>query len=222
MTTALPWITLEGINGVGKSYLARRAATELGGQCVPLVELPDGPPGLLPGRIIDALLAGGDPFLRTGCPRTETLLLAALQVHRHETTTVRVGQVVLEDRGSLSVAVYQAAVLAGDAASDDETFTQAQGLLDLIARWRPLPGRTILLLDDPVSCRRRFQERLGRPALAGEIGLIERVTRLYDRFAGTLPHQFEVLDRRRLDADACVDSIVSICRQAAGASGCPR
>jgi len=219
MTAALPWITLEGINGVGKSYLARRVATELGDQCVPLVELPDSPPNLLPGRIIDALLAGGDPFLRTGCPRTETLLLAALQVHRHETTTALPGQVVLEDRGPHSVAVYQAAILAGDAVSDDETFTEAQALLDLIARWRPLPGRTILLLDDPVSCRRRFEERLGRPAHPSEIGLMERVTRLYDRFAAASPHQFDVLDRRRLDADACADSITSICRQAAAVSG---
>ncbi|OHV27518.1 hypothetical protein BCD49_38755 [Pseudofrankia sp. EUN1h] len=207
---------------MGKSYLARRAATELGDRCVPLVELSDSHPGLLPGRIIDALLAGGDPFLRTGCPQTETLLLAALQVHRYETTTVRAGQVVLEDRGPHSVAVYQAAVLGGDAASDDETFTEAQGLLDLMARWRPLPGRTILVLDDPASCRRRFEERLGRPALPGEIGLMERVTRLYGRFAAALPHRFEVLDRRRLDANACADSIVAVCRQAAGVSRWPR
>jgi len=222
MTAALPWITLEGINGVGKSYLARRAAKELGDRCVPLVELPDSPRCLLPGRIIDALLAGGDPFLRTGCPRTETLLLAALQVHRHETTAVRAGQVVLEDRGPHSVAVYQAAILAGDAASDDETFTEAQALLDLMARWRPLPGQTILLLDDPATCRRRFEELLGRPAHPSEIGLMERVIRLYDRFVAASPHQFDVLDRRRLDADACAASIVSVCRQAAGMSGWPR
>jgi dTMP kinase len=218
MTTAQPWITLEGVNGVGKSYLARRVVEQLGDLCVPLVELPDSVPGLLPGRIIEALQAGGDPFLRTGCPRTETLLLAALQVHRHETVTVRASQVVLEDRGPHSVAVYQAAILGDDHAGDDETFAEAQALGDLIARWRPLPSRTILLLDDPAGCRRRFEERLGRQARPSELRLMERVARLYDRFVASLPHQFEVLDRRVLDADACADAIGSACRQAAGVS----
>jgi dTMP kinase len=221
MTTAQPWVALEGINGVGKSYLAGKAARLLGDQCVPLVELPDSPPRLLPRVITDALAAGGDPFLRSGCPRTETLLLAALQVHRHETTTVGAGQVVLEDRGPHSVAVYQAAVLAGEAADPGETFAEARSLLDLMARWRPLPGRTILLVDGPATCQRRFEERLRRPARPSEITLMERAAELYDRFAAALPHQFEVVDRRCLDADACADAIVSVCRQAAGVSGRP-
>jgi dTMP kinase len=219
MTTAEPWVTLEGINGVGKSYLAGEAARLLGDQCVPLVELPDSPPRLLPRTIIDALAAGGDPFLRTGHPRTETLLLAALQVHRHETTAIGAGQVVLEDRGPHSVAIYQAAVLTGDAADPDQTFAEAQSLLNLMTQWRPLPGKTILLVDEPATCQRRFEERLGRPSRPSEITLMERAAQLYDRFAAAVPHQLEVLDRRRLDDGSCVDAIVSACQQAADASG---
>ncbi|MFJ6776377.1 hypothetical protein ACIQOV_36380 [Kitasatospora sp. NPDC091257] len=98
------------------------AAAALGELCVPLLELPDSRPQGLAGQVIAALYTGGDRFLRTGHPRTETLLLAALQVHRYESLpAVGDGRTVLEDRGPASVTAYQAAVLA-EAAGATETW----------------------------------------------------------------------------------------------------
>jgi dTMP kinase len=216
-----PWVTLEGTNGVGKTYLARHALQHLGARCVPLIELPDQAPALLPGQVIGALRATGDLFLRTGHPRTETLLLAALQVHRHETTKIGPGQVVLEDRGPYSMAVYQAAILSVDAPLD-EAFAVAGRILELLAPWRPLPTATLLLVDDPDHCLGRFEQRTGRQASPSEVALMQRVTSLYRLFAATSPQPFEILDRTHLDADACVRRIVAACDQAAAPSQGPR
>lgn len=215
------WVTLEGANGVGKTYLAHIALQHLGQRCVPLVELPDQAPALLPGRVIGALRATGDLFLRTGHPRTETLLLAALQVHRHETTKAVPGQVVLEDRGPHSVAVYQAAVLSADAPLD-EAFAVATRILELLVQWRPLPVTTLLLVDDPDRCLERFEHRIGREASPSEMALMQRVTSLYRLFAAASPQPFEVVDRTHLDTDACVRCIVAACDQAAALFQEPR
>ena len=77
-------VAMEGANGTGKTYLARRAAAALGDRCHLLPELSESPAGTLAGQVIAALRDGGGQFLQSGTPRTETLLLAALQVHRHE------------------------------------------------------------------------------------------------------------------------------------------
>lgn len=210
-----PWVSLEGINGVGKTYLAARAARVLGNRCVPLVELPDATPALLPGQVIAALRIAGDAFLRTGHPRTETLLLAALQVHRHESTTALPGQIVLEDRGPHSVAAYQAAILSGYDGRMDETAAVriAHTILKVMAQWRPLPQKTLLLVDDPGRCLARFEARIGQRASSDEHALMARVGRIYQLLVESMP--MYVVDRRQLDEDACVAAIVNACHRAA-------
>ena len=212
-----PWVTIEGVNGVGKSHLGRLAAQQLGAQCVALVELPDLPPGGLPGRVIGALHGAGDLFLRTGSPRTETLLLAALQVHRWEGLgAVGPGQVVLEDRGPHSVAIYQAAVLAEDRAADDAwALEQALAIAATIGAWRPPPTATILLLDDARQCLERFEARIRRRCASDELALIARVGRLYRLFIAAQPGRWTVLDRREVGEDAAVEFIADVCRRAA-------
>lgn len=231
------WVSLEGVNGVGKTHLARHAAARFGPGIRLLSELPDTPAGQLPGRVIAALRADGDPFLRTGHPGTETLLLAALQVHRYEATAGEPGQVVLEDRGPYSVAAYQAAVATTEAAEtrraamadkadkadkadeDDEAEVPGRGvalavrILDVIAAWRPLP-RVLLLVDDPARCASRFERRIGRPATRSEHALMTRAAHLYEQLAAARPHDVTVFDRRELDADALVTAIVTTCRTA--------
>ena len=210
-------MSLEGVNGVGKTYLAGRAAHALGPVCQPLTELPDAHPQQLPGQIITALHAAGDLFLRTGHPRTETLLLAALVVHRHEQTTNEPGlrpgvQVVLEDRSVHSVAAYQAAILTGD---DEHAHTLARHILHTVAAWRQLPDATVLLRDDPGACQRRFCQRIGRPARPDELALMARVDRLYADLATDDPDRFTVIDRRHADEQAVVEAIILTCRRTA-------
>lgn len=209
-----PAVALEGTNGTGKTYLARRAAAALADRCHLLPELPDSPPASLPGQVIAALRAGGGQFLRSGAPRTETLLLAALHVHRHEALPrLSPGTVVLEDRGPLSAAVYQAAVLCPD--GQDAAVAAAGQILALIAAWRPLPARTLLLTDEPGRCLERFERRTGRPASPDETALMTAVAGLYGLVAARYPGQVTVVDRRVLDEDACAAAITQACLAAA-------
>lgn len=214
-----PWIAAEGVNGVGKTHLLRQTVRTLGAQCVPLVELPDTPPAALPGQVIGALHAGGDAFLRTGVPRTETLLLAALQVYRHESTLAVPGQVVLEERGPHTVAVYQAVILHGPDAGDDVLLQEAGTILNLIMRWRPLPDRVLLLVDDPQVCLRRFEDRQGKPAGSEDATLMARVGYLYELLATCDPDRFQIIDRRLLDEEQCVQAIVDACQATAPRKG---
>ena len=107
-------MSIEGINGVGKTSTARSAAAMLGTRCLLLDELTDQPGDTLPGRVIAALAARNDPFLRTGHPVAETLALLALQVRKAERLAGRdlAGvDVIVEDRGVDTIAVYQAVIM---------------------------------------------------------------------------------------------------------------
>ena len=229
MSRQIALVNVEGTNGVGKTRLSRQAAERLGPRCVPLVELPDAPPAGLPGQVIAALHQDGDLFLRTGHPRTETLLLMGLQVHRFESLgPVTPGQVVLEDRGPHSVAIYQAAVLAEtEQHSDEQALTTAWHILSTIESWRPQPTATILLFDDPRRCLQRFEQRIGRTATASERSLMDRADRLYRLLAHTQQGQYYVLDRQQVDEPHAVAFITDVCQRAAatatpkGAVPCP-
>jgi dTMP kinase len=184
--TAPAIVALEGTNGIGKTYLARRAAALLGTRCHLVAELPDSTEASLPSRVISALQAAGDPFLRTGVPLTETLLLAALQIHRYESLPpLPSGTVVLEDRGPLSVAVYQAVILhPGD---PEAALSRASQILTLISQWRPLPGRVLLLTDDPARCRDRADHRNGHAAGSSDLALMTAAARLQRGAGGARP-----------------------------------
>ena len=62
------WVSIEGINGVGKTSAARATAAHLGARCVLLDELTDTSEVALHEQVIAALTVPGDPFLRTGQP----------------------------------------------------------------------------------------------------------------------------------------------------------
>lgn len=204
------WVTVEGRNGVGKTHLVSTARALLGTECVAVAELPDAHPDSLPGQVIAALAAGGDLFLRGGAPFTETLLLAALQVHRYETVAPSAkGRLVLEDRGPLTVAVYQAAILEPD--HDTAALAAARQILATITTWRPLPHATVLLRDDPQECVHRFARRIGRAVRPDEARLMSRAGELYDRLAGEVPGLI-VLDRRDATDTAIAHRIAQIGR----------
>ena len=208
----LPWVSLEGPNGAGKTYLGQQAARQLGGTCVLLSELPDTAAGTLPAAVIAALRSGGDLFLRGGLPLTETALLCALQVHRWESLAPPPGaRVVLEDRGPWSVAVYQAVIAAHGKGSPLDL---ARWIMSAIGAWRPLPATTVVLLDDPLRCVRRFEERIGRPATASECQLMAAAASLYAELAASCPPGLTVIDRTVLTPDACTDAIAAACAQA--------
>ncbi|MFE2727132.1 thymidylate kinase [Kitasatospora sp. NPDC059327] len=213
MTTAPArrWVTIEGTNAVGKSHLAALTAAAVGPGCTVLAELPDTAPGALPGQVVAALAAGGDPFLRTGHPLTETFALLALAVRRREQPPE--AQVVIEDRGCDSVAIYQALTVA-DALGNDP-YPILSRLLDAADRWRVRADVTVLLRDDPAACEARWRRRAGRPLTADEADRLMRAAALYDRLAADDPGRYLVVDRARTTADGALDLLTTACRPTA-------
>jgi dTMP kinase len=202
-TTATTWVTAEGPNGVGKTYLLAALARRLGDRCRLLSELTDAEGEHVPAQVIAALSTGGS-FLRTGHPRTETFALMALKVREHELVTglATAPRIVLEDRGMDTVALYQAAILAGENATDADVWALAQRIHATAAAWRPRPGLVLLILDDLQACLRRYAERVGRPMTEDEQRLVTRVLRLYLRQAEHEPHRFRLVHRAgRAEAD---------------------
>lgn len=224
MTTRL-WVSVEGINGVGKTSAVRATAAAFDGRCAVLDELTDTTSDPLPAQVIAALCVAGDPFLRTGHPVAETLALLALQVRRTEQIDQRGlahAEVILEDRGIDSIAVYQAAILCGQVPGSSQEMV-AQRLLTTARQWRRLPDVTILLTGDPAVCARRFSDRIGCPLDTADVALIQQVDALYRTIASRHPARYvvvETADRTLEQTTTAVAQIVGtlLDRQVADAS----
>jgi dTMP kinase len=163
-------ISVEGLSGVGKTYLTNRvlkAATAA----------PSGPPVVLEEfsqrrddgdvdlgqRLLRTLVtaAQGEHFLRAGFPKSETLLLLAIKMHDFETilATLLAGRTVIEGRSIHSTAVYQSLIMYPD--DCQAAAASVTRILDTAARWRPLPDLTIVITDDPEAAVRRAEARDG-------------------------------------------------------------
>jgi dTMP kinase len=207
------WVTVEGIEGVGKTYLAGQLAARLGRGCRLLGEVTDAASGSLTSQVITALSRTGDLWLRTGHPVTETLALLALKVAEYERFQAHGGEdgIVLEDRGIDSVAIYQALVLAG-AGAPDTAIRQAMELVyATAARWRPPPDRTILLVDDTATCLSRLQERTGAAVSRQDQALVARAAELYARQAAREPERFRVIRRTGKNPEETIGDLVAAC-----------
>jgi len=202
------WISVEGLNGVGKTYLVRQLARRLDGRCLVLDELTSTGDDTAKA-IIGALADGGGTFLRTGHPIAETFALAALKVREYERVTALTPPpgCVLEDRGMDTVAVYQAAILGGGHAL-------AGQIAAIAAMWRPDPDVTILLTDDLDACIGRFAARTGVPVTAADRHLLATVSRLYEARAAAAPGRWRVCPIAGRASGDVVDEMEAWCREA--------
>ncbi|MEV6730628.1 thymidylate kinase [Streptomyces sp. NPDC051364] len=189
-------MSVEGINGVGKTDAVVGTAAALGPRCLRLDEVTDKAGDTLPGQVVAALSADGDVFLRTGHPVAETLALLALKVREFEQLTagdLAGVDVVLEDRGVDTTAVYQAVILAAQYPGTD-MLALAERILTTTARWRPLPDATILLTGDRRLCTARFAARAERVFSALDQQMFAHAEALYLDLAGAHPERFTILD----------------------------
>jgi dTMP kinase len=204
-------VSIEGLNGVGKTYLTTRmikAAADRGDDPPQVIEefsSRAGSDGDLGRRLLRSLVSasGGERFLRAGFPRSETLLLLAIKMHDYEAAlpALLAGRTVIEGRSLHSTAVYQSLILAED---DYDAFALATRILDDAGRWRPLPDLTIVLTDDVDAAVGRAETRNGEPFTAEQWSLHRRAAALFERLAAADPDHVRVLDRREHDADAVV------------------
>ena len=183
------FITLEGIEGAGKSTMARYVSDWLMGQgiAVRLTREPGGTP--LAERLRQmALERGTEPLSAV----TETLLMfaaRALHVENLIAPALRTGQWVVCDRFTDATRAYQGSGRGVDAALID---TLARAVHPQLA-----PDRT-LLLDLPVAAGlARARERGGHGAdrfEAETIGFFERVRAGYLALAHREPGRIQVID----------------------------
>ena len=206
-----PLLSVEGITGVGKTYLTSRA-----------VEALDAKPLMLEGfsrraperpELGEALLralreaSGRDPFLRGGTPMAEALLLLAVKRHDLDTVIPELsgGRTVVEGRSIDTTAVCQALLLhpgAPDAALDE-----AVALLNLASSFRPLPDLTILVTDDASAAIERAQRRDKRIFTPEQATFMHEACALYERLAATDPARYRVVDRRSADEHEAAEQI---------------
>ncbi|WP_433435385.1 thymidylate kinase [Nonomuraea sp. CA-141351] len=205
------WVTIEGINGVGKTIAARALAASLGERCLLLDEVTDQAGYTLTGRVISALAAEDDVCLRTGHPVVETLALLALKIREAERLAAipTVPEVVIEDRGVDTVAVYQAAILCAQVPEADPAHV-ARHVLSTMSRWRPLPDATILLTGNRQVCTWRFADRIGRTLAPRDVHVIEQADALYAGLAAAEPDRYTVIDTAGRPVEAVADAVGAV------------
>ena len=220
------WVTVEGLNGVGKTYLAGRLAARLGKGCRLISELTDLGTDHLSGQVIAALQRPGGTFLRTGHPLTETFALLALKVLEYERIREQTASggcgvpVVVEDRGVDTVAVYQAAILAHDDPSEDAA-DLVRRVHETAALWRPQPHLTLMLVDDLDACLTRYAARLGMPVSAADRQLLAEVAELYANLAAAEPDRITVVNRAGRDEQETLAEMQAHCRALLQRTGRP-
>lgn len=200
-----PLISVEGITGVGKDYLTGHALDPIPEQDRPVMlaefsARAHGRQGLgdhLLGALREA--SAPDPFLRSGTPMAEALLLLAIKRHDLDTVlpTLAGGRTVAEGRSVDSTAVCQALLLHPH--DSDTALETARSLLDLAASYRPLPDLTILVTDDPDRAIDRAQRRDRCVFTPEQAHYLREAGALFERLAATGPARYRVVDRRRID-----------------------
>jgi len=196
-------ITIEGLDGAGKSTLASALAAELqrrGSR----VELLREPGGVEVSERIRALVK--DPAL-TVAARTEALLYAAARaqlVEERLQPLLADGVLVLLDRFVDSSLAYQG---AGRSLGVEQVRA-----INLFATGTVTADRTLLLQIAPADGRARQRER------AAELDRLERegeeffatIASAYDRLAAAEPDRFRVIDATQAPAQVLDDALAAV------------
>ncbi len=196
-------ITIEGIDGAGKTTLAARLAEELTARSYD-VRLLREPGGVRAAERIRELVK--DPAARIG-PRAEALLYAAARaqlVDEALTPLLAAGALVLLDRFVDSSLAYQGAGrgLGVEAVREINTFGTG-GLA---------PDRTLLLRLPPAQGRARSLDRAGPPdRLEREADdFFARVAAAYDEIAAAEPERIRVIDASPNSDQVLANALVAI------------
>jgi dTMP kinase len=196
-------ITIEGIDGAGKSTLAQALAREIATR-ESRVELLREPGGVDISERIRALVK--DPAL-TVSPRAEALLYAAARaqlVHERLDPLLEQGTFVLLDRFVDSSLAYQG---AGRALGVEEVRA-----INLFATGALTPDRTLLLRISPAAGRARQLERALEPDRLEreDEEFFGRVASAYEELARAEPERIRVIDAERPAADVLEQALTAI------------
>jgi dTMP kinase len=202
-------ITIEGLDGAGKTTLAEALRDELAARGV-RVELLREPGGVEVSERIRALVK--DPTLRV-LPRTEALLYAAARaqlVEERVQPLLHEGAVVLLDRFVDSSLAYQG---AGRSLGVEQVRA-----LNLFATGGLAADRTLLLRISPAEGRARQQERARRNDGPREPDRLERegerfytaIAAAYEQLARDEPERFRPIDASQSPERVLADALAAL------------
>src|SRR4051794_11584147 len=194
----MPLVTIEGIDGAGKSTLAQALAGRLG------ATLLREPGGVEASERIRELVK--DPALTVG-PRAEALLYAAARaqlVEERLRPELDRGALVLLDRFVDSSLAYQG---AGRGLG-----IEAVAAVNAFATGGLTPTLTLLLRLDPAAGRARQAARGEAPDRLElqEDAFFDRTAAAYDALAAAEPQRFRVLDATRPPAEVLDDALAAV------------
>jgi dTMP kinase len=196
-------LTIEGLDGAGKTTLAQALATEIAARGRP-VELLREPGGVHLSERIRELVK--DPALTVGA-RAEALLYAAARaqlVQERLLPELERGALVLLDRFVDSSLAYQGA--------GRELGVERIRAINLLATGGLQPDRTLLLRVSPASGRARQGARALAPdrlELEGE-GFFARIAAAYEDLARAEPQRIRLLDAEQPAASVLRDALAAI------------
>jgi dTMP kinase len=196
-------ITLEGIDGAGKSTLARGMCAALAGRGLD-VQLLREPGGVAAAERIRELVH--DPAQRIGA-RAEALLYAAARaqlVEQRLGPLLQEGALVLLDRFVDSSLVYQGA--------GRELGIDAVRTINAFATAGVTPDRTLLLDLAPALARGRSGAREGTPDRMEQEGdaFFERTAAAYRGLAAADPERIRILDATLAPEELLAQALVAI------------
>jgi dTMP kinase len=196
-------ITIEGVDGAGKTTLATRLQAALAQSGVH-VRLMREPGGVETSEAVRGLVK--DPGLTVGA-RTEALLYAAARAQLVEEAlepTLARGEWVLLDRFVDSSLAYQGAgrQLGIDAVRE----------LNLFATGGLAPDRTLLLTLDPASAQARADARGEAPDRLEQGGaeFFSRIADAYRSLAAAEPNRIRVLDATLPPEQVVADALAAL------------
>src|SRR3954469_137770 len=179
----MPLVTIEGLDGAGKTTLAAGLAQRL-----PEAVLLREPGGVAAAERVRDLVK--DPSLRIGA-RAEALLYAAARAQLVEERLggeLAAGRLVLLDRFVDSSLAYQGA--------GRELGVEDVAAINAFATGGLAPALTLLLRIDPAEGRARQDDRGEAPDRLelADASFFEAIARAYDELAAADPERFRVLD----------------------------
>ncbi len=196
-------ITIEGLDGAGKTTLARALTEELGarGERVELLREPGGVPA---SERIRELVK--DPALRIGAA-AEALLYAAARaqlVQERLQPLLAAGALVLLDRFVDSSLAYQGA--------GRELGVERVRAINELATAGLRPDRTLLLRVDPATGRARQGARALPPDRleSEDDSFFARVAAAYEELTRAEPQRFRTLDAERAPAEVLADALAAL------------
>jgi len=203
-------ITLEGIDGSGKSTVAKHIASRLA-ELMPerrLVLTAEPTAGKV-GRILREELARASNIEAesSAASRMQELFLFMADHAHHLSKTVlpslEAGAIVLSDRYADSTAAYQGVTLRGIVPDP------VQWIQSILGPWNLPPDKTLLFVLDPRSALERMQSRQGREKFE-RLEFLRSVDENFRRMAALEPQRFVQIDAEQSAKKVAEDAIKAV------------